>query len=239
MTIARKLGMAGAGLVLGLAMLGPVSAQTLNPNSLEDQIGKALQAPPKPPSGGLTRGLSVGGSAQPDAKTREQQKFIDGLRTRSISIEPAGPNAGAHAPHAPAPAPIAAEERNKIAEIASERPKIDLEIYFDYNSSVIGPKAVPALIALGNVLSRNEFRGTVFLINGYTDGKGSAEYNQGLSQARANSVRHVLIEQYHLAPDALIAVGFGKEHLKLPDQPFADENRRVQIVNTEVNTAGK
>jgi flagellar motor protein MotB len=32
----------------------------------------------------------------------------------------------------------------------------------------------------------------------------------------------------------LIAVGFGKENLKFPGEPFADQNRRVQIVNTEI-----
>jgi len=227
MKVARKFGMLAVGLVLGLALLGPASAQTLNPNSLEDQIGKALKSPNKP-AGGLTRGLAA---PPPDAKTQEQQRFINTLRTRSIAIEPATPG------RTPPPAVIAPEERAKVAEISNEKPKIDLEIFFDYNSAAIGPKALPALIALGNALSHNEFKGTVFFINGFTDAKGSAEYNQGLSQARAESVRHVLVEQFHVAPDTLIAVGFGKEHLKNPDHPYADENRRVQIVNTEVNAA--
>ena len=37
-----------------------------------------------------------------------------------------------------------------------------------------------------------------------------------------------------LAPDTLVAVGMGKEDLKFADRPFADENRRVQIANSEV-----
>jgi len=231
MMVARKLGMLGAGLILGLALLGPAAAQTLNPNPLEDQIGKALKS--NKPSGGLTRGLSAPAS---DPKTLEQQRFINTLRTRSIAIEPATPSAGGA--HAPAPAVVVApEERAKVAEISNEKPKIDLEIFFDYNSAAIGPKALPALIALGNALSHNEFKGTVFFINGFTDAKGSAEYNLGLSQARAESVRRVLVEQFHLAPDTLVAVGQGKDNLKNPDNPYADENRRVQIVNTEVNAS--
>jgi len=211
-----KFTLAGVALAIGL---GAALAQT----SLENQINNALQ--PKPGSSGLTRGLGGGttrslNAAPADPKTAEQQKFINQLRTRSISVEPVAP-----------PAP---EERAKIIEIVKERPSIDLEIYFDYNSYVVGPKALPALIALGNVLSKDEFKGTVFFINGHTDAAGSPEYNQGLSQQRAQAVRRVLIEQFKLAPDTLAAVGFGKEQLKNAGQPLAPENRRVQIVNTEV-----
>ena len=85
------------------------------------------------------------------------------------------------------------------------------------------------------MLSKPEFKGTVFLINGHTDARGSAEYNQQLSERRAAAVRRALIEQFKLAPDTLIAAGFGKEQLKLPNQPFAGENRRVEVVNTEQN----
>ena len=127
-----------------------------------------------------------------------------------------------------------------MTDIAKDKPNIDLEIYFDYDSAVVGPKALPALIALGNVLSKPDFRGTIFFINGHTDARGGIEYNLGLSQRRAEAVRRVMIEQFKLAPDTLIATGFGKELLKIPEQPYADQNRRVQIVNTEQKaTAGR
>jgi outer membrane protein OmpA-like peptidoglycan-associated protein len=113
------------------------------------------------------------------------------------------------------------------------KPQIDLEIYFDYDSAVVGAKALPALVALGNVLSKPDYRSTVFFINGFTDATGGADYNLRLSQHRAEAVRRVLIEQFGLPPDTLISTGFGKELLKIPEQPFADQNRRVQIVNTE------
>ena len=55
-----------------------------------------------------------------------------------------------------------------------------------------------------------------------------------------DELRRMLIEQYKLTPDTLIAVGFGKEQLKNAANPFAGENRRVQIVNTTVRaTAGR
>jgi outer membrane protein OmpA-like peptidoglycan-associated protein len=208
-----------AGLVLAFG-LGAASAQD---RDLQQKIQDSLQPKSQP---GLTRSLGGGTrSMNADPKAAEQQQFIN--RLRSIAVEPT----------APPPPP---EERAKIAEIVKEKPSIDLEIYFDYNSAEIGPKALPALIALGNVLSKDDFKGIVFFINGHTDAAGSAEYNQVLSQRRAAAVRKVLIEQYKLAPDTLVAVGFGKEQLKHPGNPLAPDNRRVQIVNTEVKaTAGR
>jgi outer membrane protein OmpA-like peptidoglycan-associated protein len=226
----RKFGMTVAAVALGLVLAAPVSAQ-----SLQDQISNALKAQnPPPPAGGMTRGLTVQRPADPNSP--DQQKFINTLRTRSISIEPTTPASSNTPPQAIV---IAPEEKAKIVEIVASKPKIDLEIYFDYNSWVVGPKALPALIALGNVLSNPDFKGTVFFINGYTDARGSPDYNQVLSQHRADAVRRILVDQYHLAPDTLIAVGFGKEQLKMPDQPYADQNRRVQIVNTEMKGAAK
>lgn len=205
--------MRGATLVLVFACCPAL----LHAQSLEDKIGTALQA--KKP---LTRSVA----AAPDPRAEAEKQVVDRLRTRSISVEPA---------QAPT-----ADERAQIAEIARDKPAIDLEIPFEYNSADISPRAIPALVSLGNALSRQDLKGAVFFINGHTDAAGSADYNQMLSQRRANSVRRVLIEQYRLAPDTLIAAGFGKEQLRNPGNPLGEENRRVQIVNTTVQaTAGR
>lgn len=190
--------------------------------SLQQQIDDALKPKPRAP---LTRSLAGGAPANP--KAAEEGRFVQRLRTRAIAVEPAQQT-------------IPVEERAKIAEMSREKSKIDLEIYFDYNSWAVGPKALPALTALGSVLAKDEHRGTVFFINGHTDAAGSPDYNLVLSQRRAEAVRRVLIEQFRLPPDTLIATGFGKEQPKFPDRPYADKNRRVQIVNTEHKaTAGR
>lgn len=202
---------------LALALFATLYPASLRAQSLEDKIGSALQS--KKP---LTRNIM----AAPDPKAAAERQIVDRLRTRSISVEPAQPPT--------------ADERTQIAEIARDKPSIDLEILFEYNSADISQKSVPALVALGNALSRRDLKGSVFFINGHTDSAGSADYNQLLSQRRAHSVRRVLIEQYRLAPDTLIATGFGKEQLKNTADPLGQENRRVQIVNTTVQaTAGR
>jgi hypothetical protein len=53
-----------------------------------------------------------------------------------------------------------------------------------------------------------------------------------MSQRRAESVKAFLVTTYHVNPDHLSVIGFGEEQLKNKDDPLADENRRVQIVNT-------
>jgi len=128
---------------------------------------------------------------------------------------------------------ITEKDRANVEKFAETKPSIDIEITFDFNSDVIGPRAVSQLLALGRALSNEQLKGVVFLVNGHTDAKGSADYNQDLSERRAEAVKRVLIEQFRLPPTALIAVGHGKSQLKNPKDPFAAENRRVQIVNTE------
>ncbi len=212
LSLGTGVGAIGLLAVAMVVLLTAVAPRALHAQSLEDKIGTALQA--KKP---LTRSLSI------DPQAAADKQAVDKLRTRSISIEPAGPPS--------------ADDRAQIAAIAQSKPAIDLEIYFDYNSANIAPQAAPAVAALGNTLSKDQFRGTVFFINGYTDAKGSPEYNLDLSQRRADSVRRVLIQRYGLAPDTLVAAGFGKDYLKNPANPYADENRRVQIVNTTVTAS--
>ena len=184
-------------------------------------IVNALKPATAPSSGaGLTRSLTAPSAAAPaDPRTPAQRAHV-----RISSSGAVG-------------APTA-DDRAQVAEIAKTSPAIDLAILFDYNSATVSAAAMPTVVKLGMALSDPSLKGSVFLINGHTDAAGSAEYNLGLSQRRADAVRRVLIESFQLPPTSLIAVGFGKEQLKNPNNPLADENRRVQIVNTNV-TAGR
>ena len=127
----------------------------------EDQIIKAL-APTKKP---LTRGLSAGPQADP-AATAAETKFVSTIRgrtTRSLSIT----------------------EREEIATIAKDKPNIDLEITFDYNSADISQKSLPAVQALGRALTNPDLKGSTFVVAGHTDAAGGDGYNQDLSERRA------------------------------------------------------
>jgi outer membrane protein OmpA-like peptidoglycan-associated protein len=131
------------------------------------------------------------------------------------------------------------DERTKVADIAKDKQKIDLEVYFDYNSAEIVQRAIPDLMELGKALSNPDLKGGTFLLGGHTDAKGGEEYNQKLSERRASAVKKFLLDKFQLPEDTLVTAGYGKEQLKKPDTPFAAENRRVQIVNLEVKQSAQ
>jgi outer membrane protein OmpA-like peptidoglycan-associated protein len=64
------------------------------------------------------------------------------------------------------PRTITIDERRRVAEIASQKPSIDLEVTFEFNSAVIGPNAVPTLVTLARALGNPELKGATFLIGG-------------------------------------------------------------------------
>jgi outer membrane protein OmpA-like peptidoglycan-associated protein len=183
-----------------------------------DQILRAL-APAKKP---LTRGLSAGPQTQTDpAAVAAEGRFVLTLRnrpTRSLSIS----------------------EREEIATIVKDKPKIDLEINFDYNSADISAKSLPSVQALGRALSNPDLKGSTFVVAGHTDAVGGETYNQDLSERRADSIKRYLVDKFGIAGTELVTVGYGKTKLKDPANPTTEVNRRVQVVNMEnKSTASK
>jgi outer membrane protein OmpA-like peptidoglycan-associated protein len=74
-------------------------------------------------------------------------------------------------------------------------------------------------------------RGRTFILAGFTEAKGGETYNQGLSERRADAVRQLLSKQYGIEAGNLVTVGYSLSQLKDPANPFAAENRRVQVIN--------
>lgn len=197
------------GIGFALAGEGTVSAE---------QILNALK--PKP----VTRGLSVGAqAAMPQADPVQQAQeasFIDSVRNRSTRSLSLG-------------------ERAQLAELAASKPKIDLEIQFDYNSAQISKAAMAAVQELGKALSDPSLKGTTFVVAGYTDGIGGDSFNQDLSERRADTIKRYLVDKFGIVGKDLVTVGYGKTKLKDPANPAASVNRRVQVINMEAKTATK
>lgn len=126
---------------------------------------------------------------------------------------------------------FSAKERTEVAEAVRDRPSLDFEIYFPFNSSGVQQSAVETLQRIGRLLSNDAFKDRGFLIAGHTDAKGSAEANQAISLRRAESVKAWLVKNFNIDPSRLRVIGYGKEQLKDEKQPFASINRRVQIIN--------
>lgn len=202
-------------LTVGAALSFGIGAALAADEVTEDQILRALTPAKKP----LTRGLSIGGSAEPAANTA-QSKFVTSVRGRSTRS-------------------LSANEREEIAAIVQDKPKIDLEITFDYNSADISAKSIPSVQALGRALSNAELKGSTFVVAGHTDAAGTEEYNQNLSERRADAIKKYLIDKYGINGSDLVTVGYGKSKLKDPSQPLAEVNRRVQVVNMETKVTAQ
>jgi outer membrane protein OmpA-like peptidoglycan-associated protein len=125
------------------------------------------------------------------------------------------------------PSPKVAE----IAPIIADLPSVSMEIYFDFNSADLSSESTPSLMALGKALMDPGFQKDRFIVGGHTDGIGSDMYNLKLSQARAEAVRHFLVQKFPISPEVLTALGFGKTMLRDPANPDAAVNRRVQVIN--------
>jgi OmpA-OmpF porin, OOP family len=107
---------------------------------------------------------------------------------------------------------------------------MDFEVYFPFDSAELTPQARLELSALGQALASAELRPYRYLIAGHTDAVGQAGYNQSLSERRAAAVRQFLIDTFPISPGRLVSIGFGQDRLKLPDQPRAAINRRVEVL---------
>jgi len=211
--LTAALSMLAIGAALSFGMGKAVAADDVT----EDQIVRALAPAKEPP---LTRGLSIAPQADQAAAAAEGRLLqnIRGRATRSLS----------------------ASEREEISAIAKDKPNIDLEITFDYNSADISTKSLPSVQALGKALTNPDLKGSTFVVAGHTDAAGGEAYNQDLSERRADSIKRYLTGKYSIAAADLVTVGYGKSKLKDPANPLAEMNRRVQVVNmANKNTASK
>ena len=190
-------------LAAGLALPAGIGFVLAAEQPSAEQIIKAL----KPAR--VTRSLTSPADA---ARAAEEARFVDSLRNRTTRS-------------------LSTDEREKIVAIAKTKPSIDLEINFEYNSATIGAKAMSQVTALGQALTSADLKGTTFVLAGHTDAKGGDTYNQGLSEQRADAVKRFLLEKYGIEASKLVTAGHGKTQLKNSANPFAGENRRVQVVN--------
>ena len=90
---------------------------------------------------------------------------------------------------------------------------------------------MPQVTELGKALTSADLKDRTFILAGFTDGKGSETYYQGLSERRADAVRQFLSKKYGIEAGNLVTVGYGHTLLKDPANPFAADNRRVQVIN--------
>jgi outer membrane protein OmpA-like peptidoglycan-associated protein len=107
--------------------------------------------------------------------------------------------------------------------------EIDQTIYFDLNKATIKKRSHKLLDAVVSALKNNpDLR---VRVEGHTDDSGTAEWNQELSEKRAEAVRAYLIKK-GIAADRLEAAGFGTSRpvVEGTSDEARRQNRRVEFV---------
>ena len=101
-------------------------------------------------------------------------------------------------------------------------------VTFRTDSSDLNARFFEVLDSVALVLE--EYKKTVVHVNGFTDSTGPADYNQALSERRAQSVASYLRSQ-GIRPERLVTRGYGERHPVASNATAASrqQNRRVEL----------
>lgn len=103
------------------------------------------------------------------------------------------------------------------------------DVLFDFNQATLKPGAKLRLAKVsGIILAYPDLK---LEIDGFTDNKGTPQYNMTLSDKRAKTVRDFLVAQ-GVGPDAVTTKGFGESNPVATNATAAgrQQNRRVELV---------
>ncbi len=110
-------------------------------------------------------------------------------------------------------------------------------IFYDYDKWNIRMDAASDLKSLADLMQKNP--SLEIELSSHTDQRGSARYNQSLSEKRAKSARDYLIKR-GVNPTRIVAVGYGEERLRntcnVCSEGDHQENRRTEVLVTKYKT---
>ena len=128
----------------------------------------------------------------------------------------------------------------KVKVVAAEPVEVVVlafeDIHFDYNQSTLTPEA--QVILKRNILILQENPKAHIRIAGYTSASGTDEYNQALSERRANSIQEYLISEGVSKPGRLSTIGYGETqpaaHEEAPKDLYSDAAKANMRVLFEI-----
>jgi peptidoglycan-associated lipoprotein len=124
---------------------------------------------------------------------------------------------------------VGAASQTNDARAAEQRLLAQTIIYFDFDKADIRPEYTEVLAAHARRLAASP--NLKARLEGHTDERGSREYNIGLGERRAQSVRRALLLQ-SVGDGQLTTVSYGEERPAVDghDEGSWAKNRRVEIV---------
>ena len=138
--------------------------------------------------------------------------------------------------------PVNAQEPSRTRSMARDRgvtvsggdetaPSIALKVNFEFDSERLNNESMLTLDVLGRALSSDRLNGQAIEIVGHTDARGTAAYNNALSQRRAAAVVSYIVGKFAVNGLLISSKGMGERQLLDGDNPEAALNRRVEIRN--------
>jgi len=129
-------------------------------------------------------------------------------------------------PVPPAPAPV---EAAPPAAAPAPAPSKTYLVFFDWDKSSLSPRATQVIAQAASDSKTNST--TTIDVSGYTDTSGTPDYNQGLSERRAQAVAAQLVTD-GVSQSEIEVHAYGETHLLVATGPGVREpqNRRVEIV---------
>lgn len=115
--------------------------------------------------------------------------------------------------------PMAAAAQAEPESVPVEKEVVDtfeLLVEFAFDKSDIKTVYEPQFKEIGAVLTDSS--SITMTIEGHTDWIGTDEYNQDLSERRADAVKQKFVEEYGISPDRIQTIGYGEA------RPIADNN---------------
>ncbi|HBG87975.1 MAG TPA: hypothetical protein DDW62_10555 [Marinilabiliaceae bacterium] len=108
-------------------------------------------------------------------------------------------------------------------------------MFFDFDKSDISERSHRTLAGVARFMQENPE--AKLTIQGYTDQRGSADYNIRLSEKRCNNAKKVLVEDYGIDESRFTVVPKGDSELLSDTRALAPRgvhlvNRRVDIIQT-------
>lgn len=174
----------------------------------------------------------------------ERNRVLLEARTRDAEAATAAAQQQAAAAQAQARDAVAARQeaeaaQRQLAELQAKQTDRGMvltlgDVLFDTAQATLKPGAASIIDRVGAFLKQNE--GTKVVVEGHTDSRGSAEYNQQLSERRAESVRDALAFR-GIERDRVEAVGRGKDLPVASNDTAAgqQQNRRVELIFSDAS----
>lgn len=120
-----------------------------------------------------------------------------------------------------------------ILEISQRRQ--ELLVNFDYDQSDVKPQYDAEIENFADFMK--EYGNTNVVIEGHTDNRGADDYNQPLSERRANAVRDELVNEHDIEARRVSTVGYGESRPVSTNDTEAGraDNRRIEaVISVEV-----